>query len=547
MNSVMMLLGSLVLATASAAAPKPHILMVIVDDFGWADAGWHRETPTPEVVTPTMDKLVQEGVELNRHYVHMMCTPTRSSFYSGRLPIHVLTQLSSPCDTNGAIPRNITGVAAQLKKGGYATHHVGKWDAGMATPHHTPQGRGYDTSLNYFGHGNWMYSEREWLGSYHNRSTVPGPDEEPNGTIVDFWDTDKPASTLNGTGYEEYVFRDRILSILNDHDKDTPLFLTYASKIVHYPQQAPVEYQEKFSFITDVDNRRMYHAMVNFLDDQLANITTTMKNLGMWDNTLMVLTSDNGGYVGSNDGGCNASGPDGMAGTDWGHGTSCFNGEAGANNYPLRGGKYAMWEGGIRVNAFVSGGFLPQSVRGTKLDGPNAMIHITDWYVTFAKLATGEMPTDQWAADSNLPAIDGHDVWPLVSGQNKTSPRTTIVVNAQLLVHNEWKYVKSGSNMIEAQWEGPQYPNGSTLADNTWVANYHYQCSNKDGCLWNVVEDMTEQTEVSAANPEVVAAMKNIMASEAATIFSVSHANDPACKPYCHANYGGFYGPWKEV
>jgi arylsulfatase I/J len=123
---LVLLLGLAMPAASAAKSDKPHIFMVIVDDFGWADAGWHRETPSREVVTPTMDALVKEGVELNRHYVHMMCTPTRSSFYSGRLPIHVLTQLSSPCDMNGAIPRNMTGVAAQLKKGGYATHHVGK-------------------------------------------------------------------------------------------------------------------------------------------------------------------------------------------------------------------------------------------------------------------------------------------------------------------------------------------------------------------------------------------------------------------------------------
>ena len=116
-------------------------------------------------------QLVKEGVELSRHYVHMMCTPTRArfvifrrgfreffpsfpghvsrvffvmfrvffalcvflmlslvlgSFQSGRLPIHVLTQLSSPCDRNGAIPRNMTGIAAQLKAAGYKTHQVCK-------------------------------------------------------------------------------------------------------------------------------------------------------------------------------------------------------------------------------------------------------------------------------------------------------------------------------------------------------------------------------------------------------------------------------------
>jgi arylsulfatase I/J len=277
------LLASATTATAVATAAQPHIFMVVVDDFGWADAGWHRGDGgglpvTKEVVTPTMDQLVKEGIELNRHYVHMMCTPTRSSFQSGRLPIHVLTQLSSPCDRNGAIPRNMTGVAAQLKKAGYSTHQVGKWDCGMATPHHTPHGRGYDTSLNYFDHGNWMWTEAAWGGSYNHRGDIPLPEE----TIIDFWDTDKPAHTLNGTGYEEYLFRDRMTQIISAHDASTPLYLNYDSKVAHYPQQAPQEYQDKFDFITDSINRKMYHAMVTCLDDNLKNVTTQLKDKGMW-------------------------------------------------------------------------------------------------------------------------------------------------------------------------------------------------------------------------------------------------------------------------
>jgi arylsulfatase A-like enzyme len=85
--------------------------------------------------------------------------------------------------------------------------------------------------------------------------------------------------------------------------------------------------------------------MVNFLDDQLANITGTMKNLGMWDNTLMILSSDNGGYVkaysnADGDARCNSTTApgDGDPSKDTGHGIACDNGEAGANNYPLRGG-----------------------------------------------------------------------------------------------------------------------------------------------------------------------------------------------------------------
>lgn len=140
-------------------------------------------------------------------------------------------------------------------------------------------------------------------------------------------------------------------------------------------------------------------------------------------------------------------------------------------------------------------------------------------------------------------------MWPLVSGANTTSPRTTILVNAQLLVHNEWKFVKSGSNMIEAGYGGVAYPNGTTVADDSWIGGPQYvsHCTNPQGCLWNVVDDMTEQSEVAAQNPSVVTMLAGIMAQETATIYSVSHDNDPACKPYCHQNYGGFYGPWKEV
>ena len=106
---------------------KPHILFVIVDDFGWGDIGYHREKPTPEILTPTMNDLAtKEGVILNRHYVHMACTPSRSAFQTGRLPVHVVTKLCDPCDINGAIPRNMTGIASKLKEAGYDTHVVGK-------------------------------------------------------------------------------------------------------------------------------------------------------------------------------------------------------------------------------------------------------------------------------------------------------------------------------------------------------------------------------------------------------------------------------------
>ena len=95
---------------------------------------------------------------------------------------------------------------------------------------------------------------------------------------------------------------------------------------------------------------------------------------------------------------------------------------------------------------------------------------------------------------------------------------------------------------------GRRYPNGTSLSDDTWISSFHYECvSESAGCLWDVVTDMHETTEVSASHPDIVDMMAQMLEAEKATIFSVSHDNDPACKPYCMQHYGGFYGPWKEV
>ena len=92
-HQALMLLDLLTVAlvfalTASAQTKTPHIFHVIVDDFGWGNTGYHRDTPTPEISTPVMDELVQEGIQLMRQYVHPECTPSRVSFQTGRLPMH---------------------------------------------------------------------------------------------------------------------------------------------------------------------------------------------------------------------------------------------------------------------------------------------------------------------------------------------------------------------------------------------------------------------------------------------------------------------------
>lgn len=201
--------------------------------------------------------------------------------------------------------------------------------------------------------------------------------------------------------------------------------------------------------------------MVNWLDTAVGNVTSLLRQRGMWDNTFLVFSSDNGGPV--------------------------YNGgSAGANNFPLRGGKASNFQGGIRVNSWVGGGIIPQSMRGKTLAG---LTTVWDMYATFSTLA-GADPTDHQAAAAGLPPIDSIDMWPYFSGACETSPRSEIAVGSttcfgdddrancvnswgwgdvkttvQALIQDRgdaglWKLILGG--VPYNGWQGPWYPNATS-------------------------------------------------------------------------------------
>jgi arylsulfatase A-like enzyme len=112
-------------AFASAAPPKV-ILHITLDDLGWHNVDWHRNASDPERVTPNMAALAKNGVILDQLYGYRMCTPSRTSFLSGRFPVHVNEVLGNPEDSNTGVPYNMTCIGTQMKLGGYKTHAVGK-------------------------------------------------------------------------------------------------------------------------------------------------------------------------------------------------------------------------------------------------------------------------------------------------------------------------------------------------------------------------------------------------------------------------------------
>ena len=511
-SAILFVLLSCVSAAKSASsrenvlsAQKPHIVFMMVDDWGWADVGYHLDSPSKEVVTPNIDSIVKEGLQLDQHYVFNWCSPSRSAFLTGRVPIHVNDIVTpetaynpkDPVSGFDGIPRNMTGIALKLKEAGYATHMVGKWDAGMATPDHTPQGRGFDTSLSYFNHANDYYTEE--AGNCDNHK----------GKIVDLWDTDKPAYSLNGTGpdkYEEGLFKERILKIISDHDKSTPLFLYYAAHIVHKPYQVPDSYLKKFDFI-DEQYRQVYLAMVNYLDDVVGEIVQALKDKGLWDNLLFVSSSDNGGPVRKGYGG---------------------------NNFPLKGGKWTDWQGGVRVNAFATGGYLPEKMKGQKTDG---YIHVADWYSTFCAMV-GVDPTDERAAKVKLPPIDSLNMWPLISGQNSTSPRTDIPISNTTLISGDYKILTG--NMEQAGWTGPVYPNTTKTSGISAVEH----CGNT-GCLYDIQQDPEEHVNLAAKMPDVLKEMQKKLAMYAASRFNPDRGNKwPGACDKATKTYNGYWGPF---
>ena len=496
------LLQLAILSNVALVADKPHILFLMVDDWGWANVGYHRQEPTREVQTPNFDGLVKDGLELDQHYAYSVCSPSRSSFMSGRLPIHVndvnahgIYNPNDPMSGFAGIPRNMTGIAEKLNQAGYVSHMVGKWHAGDATFDHIPTGRGFNSSFGYLRAANDYYNETTGFC---------------NGTgIVDLWDTMQPAYGVNGTGtdnYEEALFHDRALEIISKHDQSKPLFLYYGAHLIHKPYQVPDQYLNMYKYINNSD-RQYYHAMTKYMDDTVGDIVNSLKEHNLWDNLLFVVSSDNGGPVHSDSGG---------------------------NNFPLKGGKTSDWQGGVRVNAFVSGGFLPGKMRGQKTEG---YVHMADWYATFCALA-GVDPTDGKAAKAKLPPIDSLNMWPLISGQNSTSPRVDVPISYATLISGDYKILQG--NIGEAGWTGPQYPNTTSTAGLKTVEH----CG-QSGCLYNIKDDPSEYVNLANKLPKVLKDMKNKLASYQSTYFNPNRGKQwPGCCADALGKYKGFWGPF---
>jgi arylsulfatase B len=529
------LLVAAALLVSGEAAPK-IIFFVLADDVGYASVGFARGSPASTAglnggsLTPHLDALATDGLILDTMITAFWCTPSRSSFLTGRLPVHVQMGQDFPETPTAGIPKRIGSIASKLSSAGYRAHVTGKWDLGMATKTHLPAGRGFSSSLVYFEHMNEGFTQQIFPGG--TACTLYG-----DGHIADLWSNDGPAVGLNGTDFVEYLFRDRLLEIIANASGEEPLFIYYAPHVVHYPLQVPKEWFDKFSFMTDDESscnatvpyiypgagdtpyacRQQGAALMALLDSIVGNVTDAIKSRGWWNDTLMVFQSDNGA-------------PLDVA-------------EAGGSSAPLRGGKYSSWMGGIQVPAFVSGGYLPAARRGQREEG---LIHIADWWQTLIGLAGGD-PSDAPAVAAGLPPPDSLDMWPLIAGAEAKSRRVEIPVAPSTIISWPWKLLKG------PQWwsgdSGSVYPNSSSPEKslNIWTL-----CG--DGCLYNVSEDFTESNNLAAAFPEVVKTLSARIDELALGFFSNNDTGIDLCPNgtllcgcWAAVNlHGSFLGPYQE-
>jgi len=432
---------------------------MLADDFGHYNVGFRGNN---EARTPNMDALVEAGLILDRHYVYQYCSPTRSSFVSGRLPIHVNTANRAGTAVGGVDIR-MSSVADKLAAAGYYSVQSGKWHAGANCDPQLPTSRGFNKSIGY------LSGEED-----HYTQTV--------GKNVDLWEDEAPAYGKNGT-YGGFIYANHTLDAIHNCPANAPLFVYHAFQECHTPNEVPDEY---LSPAINDTLRQVYEGMAHFMDRDIGLFVDALKASGKWEQTLVVFSSDNGGREDAGFGG---------------------------NNYPLRGMKFTDFEGGTRVVAFASGGVIPQQMRGSTVTN---LMHICDWFGTFAYLA-GVDPVDHKAAANHVPLTDSVNQWPALSTPTAPNVRQEITLSSKAIIVWPYKLVL-GSQGGKGWWSSPVHPNATQGPGMDTDAG----CP-KDGCVFNIATDPSEYVDLSASLPAVKA---NLTAALAVTMASAYQTNE---------------------
>ena len=283
---------------ASAAAPKPNIIVIVADDLGYGDIGVHDCNDIP---TPHIDSLAKGGVRCTQAYNSApQCSPTRAGLLTGRYQQRFGHEHNRSYP-DSALPLTEKTIADRLKAAGYATGLVGKWHLGTGEQHH-PMSRGFDEFFGFLGGANPFLPDPK-------AGTVPR-------VLRGRESANEKEHLTDAFGREAAAFVERH----NGH----PFFLYLAFNAPHLPLEATPKYLKRFESIED-ETRRTCAAMISAMDDAVGVLLAKLKSTGLDERTLVFFISDNGGPTRQN----------------------------GSRNTPLTGVKGEVHEGGIRTPFLV--------------------------------------------------------------------------------------------------------------------------------------------------------------------------------------------------
>ena len=314
--------------TQTAETARPNIIFILMDDAGYGDFGCYGQQKTE---TPNIDALSRNGIRFTNMYCSApLSSPSRCGLLTGRHAGHAQIRANDEMTWRGDVwnheamlaDSTLEGQAPMLagtptlgsvlKEAGYATGMVGKWGVGTPASESTPNKMGFDTyygcicqrqAHNYYPPFLWNNDRREYLD---NVLVCPGTGLDEGADPYD----EASYAKFTGNVYSPDKMYEHVLDFVGEH-KDEPFFLMWTTPLPHSPMQAPKRwvdyYVEKFTAAYGDEEpiagkgyypsrypRATYAAMISYFDEQVGGLVAELKRLGIYDNTLIILTSDNG-------------------------------------------------------------------------------------------------------------------------------------------------------------------------------------------------------------------------------------------------------------
>jgi arylsulfatase A-like enzyme len=482
-----------------AADPKPNIVIILSDDYGYGSAGCYGANPAL-VKTPNIDRIATEGRRFtDANTTSSVCSPTRYSVLTGRYCWrtslkHEVLSTFAPLH----IETTRLNMASMLKKHGYATASVGKWHLGYGTADDSPKWRtdysaelspgpldiGFDFHFSVpsnhgdvtgvFVENRFVYGLRS--GKIPPNMKLPGPVEDLDD---DFQKTYGPADMENPKAGTKILDLDaprrkntRVMKVLTDkatdwikqQPKDKPFFLYFTPVAVHAPITPD----------TDIAGRSkggLYCDWIHELDRSVGRVLDTLDKLGIAKDTIVIFSSDNGGVKE-------------LAREDlWS--TKAYH--AGLmTNGALRGGKHHVWEGGFKVPFIVR--WPGHAPAGTVC---KEMVSLADIIATAAAVVGEKLP------DASKAAEDSHSFLPALLGDTSKPIRDDMIVHSAdgvfAIRKGPWKWI-----------EGVPVDEIKPGARKAHADEYHEQ-------LYNTHDDPAETKDVSAEHPEIVKELRALL------------------------------------